>query len=146
MFFFFFFSYTVMISEAGLNPQSPCLSLPSEGITSTQHHCSPFPYLVFFLLMVWVVLRPCHLDALAVLVNFLFPVLSPGHLCSLSLVTETHLHQEQSKVSSGGKACMLRIGGPVVAGRGWPEFRASCISPSSNQRPGFLRVWFFFNW
>lgn len=108
--FFFFFFYTVMISEAGLNPQSPCLSLPSEGITSTQHHCSPFLYLVSFLLMVWVVLRPCHLDALAVLVNFLFPVLSPGHLCSLSLVTETHLHQEQSKVSSGGKACVLRMG------------------------------------
>ncbi|KAK7823175.1 hypothetical protein U0070_027382 [Myodes glareolus] len=129
---------TVMISEAGLNPQSPCLSLPSEGIISTQHHCSPFPYLVFFLLMVWVVLRPCHLDALAVLVNFLFPVLSPGHLCPLSLVTEAHLYQEQSKLaqpprdegntSAGLRPAHLRHGsitvilGPSHAAVGeWPR-------------------------
>lgn len=131
-----------MISEAGLNPQSPCLSLSSEGITSTQHHCSPFPYLVFFLLMVCVVLRPCHLDALAVLVNFLFPVPSPDHLCSLSLVTEAHLHPEQSKVRSGGKACVLRIGGlSLLAMAGQSSGPHVALQAPTSLL--LLRVWFF---
>lgn len=92
--------------------------------------------------MVCVVLRPCHLDALAVLVNFLFPVLSPDHLCSLSLVTEAHLHPEQNKVRSGGKACVLRIGGlALLAMAGQSSGPHAALQALTSLL--LLRVWFF---